>query len=72
MITQGLNLDYIGTKCRYCEGRGFTLVSSPPYYHQEVTPNLVIECKFCNGTGNRVNNVHPSKNKTKSRDFSSK
>ena len=62
MITQGLSLDHLDVRCGYCDGRGFTIVSSPPKPPQEVTPNLVIECKFCNGTGDRVNNVHLSKN----------
>jgi hypothetical protein len=51
--TQALHPNYRSRLCRYCGGRGFTLVEQvdPKNPDKEVWNNVVIECKFCGGEG---------------------
>lgn len=54
MIRQVLIQDYSPAPlCRYCGGRGFTLVEQHDNRVPEkiIKPSIVIECKFCGGQG---------------------
>ncbi len=50
---QALHPDYRSVLCRYCGGRGFSLIEQTDPYNpdEEVKPSVVIECKFCGGQG---------------------
>lgn len=51
-MKQALLQDYRDLSCHYCDGRGFYLLERTES-GKEVPENLVIECKFCGGTGVR-------------------
>lgn len=51
---QVLYPDYQDRKCKYCEGRGFFITSSLPSAIKDISSNVIIECKFCSGTGNNA------------------
>ncbi len=50
---QALYPNYRSLLCRYCDGRGFTLVEQLDLRNpdKEVKPSVVVECKFCGGQG---------------------
>lgn len=48
---QALLPDYRPCLCKYCGGRGFHLAESAPERDKEVKYNVVLECKFCGGSG---------------------
>lgn len=50
-MKQALYPDYLPRFCPYCGGRGFFLTRRDP--DKIVTPDVVVECKFCGGTGER-------------------
>ena len=62
--TQVLIPEYSDKRCVYCNGAGFILRQDSLRNWE----NVVIECKFCGGTGNRVNETPLQ---TSSRSFSS-
>lgn len=51
-MKQALLPDYKDLRCHYCDGRGFCILEQNEN-GKEVPKSVVIECKFCGGTGVR-------------------
>ena len=57
-MKQALLQDYRDLRCHYCGGRGFYVLERTEN-GKEVPENVVIECKFCGGTGARNQSLWP-------------